>query len=104
MFLLARQPFKNLQELGRRGVQSVVKFCFMDFGAGFPSKGFLAEIGDLAMHIQIQSLEVLELRRQVEHLGAPSRAHLKGQRAGILVQLPDFIRRGIGIFPYRNLD
>ena len=76
----------------------------MNLGAGFPSKGLLTEIRDLAMHIQILPLEMFELRRKIEHLCAPRRAHLKGQGAGILVQLADFIRRGIGIFTYSDLD
>ena len=76
----------------------------MDFGAGFPSKGLLAEIGDLAVYIEILSLEMFELRRQIEHLRAPCRAHLKWQRAGVFVQLADFIRGGIRIFSHRDLD
>src|SRR5216683_4410051 len=68
MFLLTRQPLKNLQKLGRRRIQSVVEFCFVDFGAGFPPKGFLTEIRDLAVHIQILPLKMIELRGEVEHL------------------------------------
>src|SRR5690349_5865487 len=30
VLLLARQPFKNLQELSRRRIQSVIEFCLMD--------------------------------------------------------------------------
>ncbi len=51
----------------------------MDFGAGFPSKGFLTEICNLAVHVQILSLEMFELRRQIEHFCAPCRAHLERQ-------------------------
>src|SRR5467141_3373752 len=78
MFLLARQPLKNLQELGRRRIQSVVEFCLMNFIPRFPAKRFLAEIGDLVMYIQILSLQMFQLRRQIEHLRAPRRAHLEG--------------------------
>src|SRR6266403_488159 len=79
VFLLTSQSLKNLQQLGRRRIQSVVEFCLMNFRARFPAKGFLAEIRDLAMHIEILSLEMFELRRQIEHLRAPCRAHLKWQ-------------------------
>jgi hypothetical protein len=33
MLLLARQPLKNLQQLGRRRIQSVVELCFVNLGA-----------------------------------------------------------------------
>src|ERR1700687_4292951 len=79
VFLLTSQSLKNLQKLRRRRIQSVVEFCLMNFRARFPSKRFLAEIRDLAVHIEILSLEMFELRRQIEHLRAPCRAHLKWQ-------------------------
>src|SRR6266478_488588 len=31
VFLLTSQPLKNLQQLGRRRIQSVVEFCLMNF-------------------------------------------------------------------------
>jgi hypothetical protein len=33
MFLLARQPFENLQQLCRSRIQGVIEFCFVDFTA-----------------------------------------------------------------------
>ena len=61
--LLARQPLANLQELHGRGVQRVVEFHFEGFGAILPAKRFFAQVGDLAVDIEVQTLEEIESGR-----------------------------------------
>jgi hypothetical protein len=41
-FLLPREAFKDLHQLGGRRIQRVVEFCFVDLRAFFPAESFFA--------------------------------------------------------------
>lgn len=96
-FLLARETFENLHQLRGGGVQRVIEFRFVDFGAFFPTEGFFAEIRDTAMDVEVLSLKILQIGGQFEHFAAQWGAHLKRQGSGVFIELADFEGGRVGI-------
>lgn len=103
-FLLAGQTFANLQKLRGGRVERVIEFDLAGFRPVVPAESFFTQVGNLAMHVQIQALEIVEFRNQLENPAAQRRTHVKGQSAGIFVQLADFIGGDIGIFLDADFD
>src|SRR5581483_1748766 len=97
VLLLAGQAFEDLKKLRGGGVQSVIEFDFVSFGALLPAEGFFAEVGDFAVNVQIQSLEMMEIGGEGEHAGAQGGADFKSRCAGIFVELANFVGCGVGI-------
>ena len=90
--------------MGGGGVEGVIEFGFESLLALFPTESLFTEIGDLAVDIQIQALEMMEFGRIAEHFGAKRGAHLKGGAGGLLVELANFVGGGVGVFLHSNFD
>ena len=57
--LLTGQAFADLEKVGGRGVYGVVEGYFVGFGAAFPAERFFAKVGDLAVDVEIDMVEVI---------------------------------------------
>ncbi len=90
-FLLPGNTFANLHKLIGGSIDRVVELGFDGFGAVGPGKGLLAEVGDFAVDIQIESLEVIEFTDELEDFGMKEFADFKRSGARLLLQLPDVI-------------
>ncbi|HUI76162.1 MAG TPA: hypothetical protein VLX32_14520 [Candidatus Acidoferrum sp.] len=95
--LLSGQPFENLQEFRCRGIQGVIKFSFKDLAALFPAKRFFAEVGNLAVNVQIEPLKVVQFIREGKHSSAEGGADFEWRGPGILVELADFVGGSVGV-------
>ena len=104
VFLLARQSFKDLKQLRSRRVHRVIEFHFVNFPALFPAKRFLAQIGNFPVNVQILSLEIIQLSRQVEHVGPKSCADVKRRWSRIFVELANVVRRGTRVLRHNDFD
>src|SRR5581483_7911578 len=97
VLLLAGQAFKDLEELRSSRVQRVIEFDFVSFGALLPAEGLFPQVGDFAVNVQIQSLEMMEIGSKSEHAGAQGGADFERRCAGIFVELANFVGCGVGI-------
>ena len=103
-FLLARQALANLEKLGGFGVDRVVEGDLTVIGGLFPTKSLFAEVGNFAVNVEIQALEVMELCDQLEDFGAKGLPDLKWRGTGVFVELADFVGGGLGILIDLDLD
>jgi hypothetical protein len=103
-FLLAGESFKNLHELHGRRVEGVVELGFVAFRTFFPPKSLFPKISDAPVDVEVDSLEILELRGEPEHFLAQSAADFEGRSAGIFFKLADFERSGVGVLVDDDLD
>ena len=62
MLLLPSEAFKDLQQLGRWGVQGVIKLRLVGYCALLPAKSFFPQAGNFAVNIQILAFEMIQLR------------------------------------------
>jgi len=104
VFLLAGEAFEDLEELGGGGVECVIELGFESLLALFPTESLFTEIGDFAVDVQVQALEMMEFGRITEHFGAKRGAHLEGRAGGLLVKLANFVSCGVGVFLDSDFD
>ena len=69
-FLLAREAFANLQELRGSVVQRVVEFDLVCLPSRVPAKGFLTQICDLSMDVEIHPPEMVEFGNKLENFAS----------------------------------
>ena len=102
--LLAGQAFADLQEVGGCGVYGVVEGDFMGFGATLQTEGFFAEVGNFAVDVEFDVVEVVQLGDELEDLLAEGGTDFKGSGAGVFVELADFVGGFVGVFVDFDFD
>src|SRR5215469_10060957 len=102
--LLAGEPFANLQELRGRGVERVVEFDLAGNHAVVPAKGFLAQVGDFSMYVEIETLEIAKIGNQLEDFAAQRRPNFERSSARVFIELSDLVGSGIGILLDADLN
>lgn len=101
--LLARETFEDIEELLGVAVERVIESDGMRLGAVLILKGLLAEIGDFAVHFQVDSVEIVKFRGQGKDFLDDRGIDLHRLRTGIITELADVVRAGAG-FGYLNFD
>src|SRR5271154_1211578 len=92
--LLPRETLKDIQQLRRRVIQRVVELHFVRLSALRVLKGFLTEVCNPSVHIQIRALKIMQFPREIENSLHKRRVHLESDWVGLLVQLSNVIRCG----------
>src|SRR5271154_1244426 len=95
--LLVRDALKNFQELRGIAIQRVIEGDAMGFRAALVIKCFLPEVGDPAVHLQVQAIEIVELSGEIENRLDDRRINLQGSRIGLLVELANVECSGAGV-------
>src|SRR6185437_2988066 len=69
------------------GIKRVIECDLVRHGPVVVAKRLLAKIGDALVHVEIQAIEIVELRGEIENFVDQGRIEMNGLRARVLVQL-----------------
>lgn len=101
--LLARETFEDIEKLAGSGILRVVETDGMRHSAELILERLLTEIGNSAVHFQVDALEIAQFGGEGKDFLGDRGIDLHGLRTGIITELADVVRAGAG-FVYLDFD
>ena len=94
--LLTRETFEDIEKLVGSGILRVIETYGMRYGAELILERLLTEIGNSAVHFEIDAVEIVKFGGEGKDLLSDRGIDLHGLRTGIITKLPDVVRAGTG--------